>query len=47
VSFAVSAVCSAFCAITGDRLRANVMIHATTEYKLGRRDFILWISPLA
>ena len=36
----VSTCSCAFCAITGERLRANVTIHAITAHSLGLRNFM-------
>jgi hypothetical protein len=40
LSFEASTCSSAFCAITGERLRASVTIQAMTAYSLGRGDFM-------
>jgi hypothetical protein len=41
LSFEVCTCSWAFCAITGERLRASVTIHAITAYSLGLPDFML------
>ncbi len=41
LSFEVSTCSCAFCAITGERLRANVTVHVMTTYSFGLRNFML------